>query len=148
VISYQTVISDIFVNQLTINCKMNQKVKKLIESLVAVIFLSAVAGFTSCEKFNILPQPFDPSASWSLKSDIQPIFNSTCALASCHGGARSPNLSEGKSYNSLSKGGYINPPYETSRLYLQMQSGHPNTSLSDVNRKKILYWVTQGAQNN
>jgi hypothetical protein len=127
---------------------MNQKVKNLRRSLVVVIILAATAGFTSCEKYKILPTPFDPNATWSLKADIQPIFNSTCALASCHGGARSPDLSEGKAYNSLTKGGYVKAPYETSRLYLQMETGHPSSSLSDVNRKKILYWTTQGAQNN
>lgn len=135
-------------NELTIKMKMNPRVKKIRQIAVAVIIMTALAGFTSCEKYKILPTPFDPTEIWSLKNDIQPIFNSTCALASCHGGVQSPNLSEGKSYNSLTNGGFVKPPYETCRLYVQMMSGHPNSSLSDFNRKKILYWATQGAQNN
>ena len=125
---------------------MNLKIRKVLQSLVTVLILAAVAGSTSCEKVKILPFPFDPTVTWSLKTDIQPIFSSICIT--CHGGARSPDLREGKSFNSLTKGGYVNPPYETSRLYLQMKSGHPSSSLSDLNRNKILYWVTQGAQNN
>ena len=126
---------------------MNQKVKKVRQSLVAVIILAAFTGFTSCEKYKILPFPFDPATPWSFKADIQPIFNANCVL--CHGGARQPNLSEGKSYNSLTTGGYINAPYGTSRLYLQMNKSHPTSSFSDSNDKlKILNWVTQGAKNN
>ena len=125
---------------------MNLKVKKLRQYLVAVIILAAVAGLTSCEKYKILPQPFDPTAIWSLKTDIQPIFSSICIT--CHGVARSPDLRDGKSYNSLTKGGFVNPPYETSKLYLQMESGHPSSILSDVDRKKIQYWTLQGAKNN
>lgn len=128
--------------------KMTPKVKKIREILVAFSLMTALAAFTSCEKYEILPTPFDPTHIWSFKNDIQPILSSTCALASCHGGVQSPNMSEGKAYNSLTNGGYVKPPYETSKLYLQMMSGHPNSSLSDLNRKKILYWTTQGAQNN
>jgi hypothetical protein len=128
--------------------KITPKVKKIRQILVAVIVITMSAGITSCEKYQSLPTPFDPTQIWSLKSDIQPIFSSTCALASCHGGVQSPNLSEGKSYNSLTNGGFVKPPYETSRLYMQMMTGHPNSSLSDNNRKKILNWTTQGAKNN
>lgn len=127
---------------------MTPKVKKIREVLVALILLTVLAGISSCEKYEILPTPFDPTHIWSFKNDIQPILSSTCALASCHGGVQSPNMSAGKAFNSLTNGGYVNPPYNTSKLYLQMMSGHPNSSLSDLNRKKILYWVLQGAQNN
>jgi hypothetical protein len=125
---------------------MNSYIKKIRQHLAAVIILVAMAGLASCEKYKILPQPFDTTAIWSLKTDIQPIFNSVCIK--CHGGSRSPDLREGKSYNSLTKGGFVNSPYETSRLFLQMESGHPSSSLSDVDRKKIQYWTLQGAKNN
>jgi hypothetical protein len=128
---------------------MNPKVKNLSRSLVAFIILAGAIGFSSCEKYKILPTPFDPAATWSLSTDIQPVFNASCATASCHGGARSPDLSSGKSYNSLSKGGFVKSPYETSRLYMQMNNSHPSSSFSSTNDKlKIQAWVIQGAKNN
>jgi hypothetical protein len=125
---------------------MNQKVKKLRQSLVAVIILTAVAGFTSCEKFRILPQPVDPNAIWSFKTDIQPVFNEKCV--GCHGGTRAPNLSAGKSYDALIQGGYVDAPAETSKLYSKMNSSSHDSRSSDSEKLKVLYWIEQGAKNN
>jgi hypothetical protein len=126
---------------------MNQKVKKLRQNLVAVIILATVAGFTSCEKFKILPQPFDPSATWSFKTDIQPIFiNDKCT--DCHNGTRSPDLRDGKSYNSLTNGGYVNAPAGTSRLYSKMTSSDHLSRSSETDRLKVLNWIKQGAKDN
>jgi mono/diheme cytochrome c family protein len=131
---------------------MKQKVNMIRQSLVAVLIVAAVAGFagiTSCEKVRTPPAPFDSLAVMSLKTDIQPIFNSNCATASCHGSAKSPNLSDGKSFNALLTGGYIKAPLKESRLYLQMNRPHPTSGFSATNdRKKIQSWVTQGALNN
>jgi hypothetical protein len=128
---------------------MNQKVTKARQSLVAVIILAAFTGFASCEKYKIMPYPFDPAKQWSFKTDIQPIFNANCNTSSCHGGARQPDLSEARSFNSLTTGRYIQAPYETSALYLKMNGSHPTSSFSDSNDKlKILNWITQGAMNN
>jgi hypothetical protein len=126
---------------------MNQKVSKVKLSLAVVVLLMAIAGFTSCEKYTYNPPAVDPNKEWSLKDDIQPIFTSKCI--SCHGGALSPDLRSGNSWNSLTKGGYVNLPAETSRLYVQIttKSSHiPKTS--DVEKQEILYWITQGAKNN
>jgi hypothetical protein len=125
---------------------MNQKVKKVRQCLVAVIIMAAFAGFTSCEKYKILPTPFDPAAIWSFKADIQPIFNANCIT--CHNGSRSPDLRDGKSYSALSKG-YITAPAEASRLYVHISSNSehiPRTS--DTEKLKILNWIKQGALNN
>jgi hypothetical protein len=128
---------------------MNPKIKKVRQSLVAVIILAAFAGFISCEKVSIKPEPFNASTPWSFKTDIQPIFSNTCATASCHGGAKSPNLIAGKSYNALVNGGYVKVPLDQSRLFLQMGNLHPNSSFSATNdRFKIQNWVLQGAKNN
>lgn len=124
---------------------MNQKVKKVRHILVAVIMLVAVAGFTSCEKVGILPVPFDPNAPISFKADIQPIFSANCV--SCHGGTKSPDMRDGKSYNAL-KTVYVTSPAESSRLYSKMtSSGHTSRS-TDNEKLKVLNWIKQGAQNN
>ncbi|MBA4322701.1 MAG: hypothetical protein C0408_07780 [Odoribacter sp.] len=124
---------------------MNQKVKKLRRSLVAVIILAAVAGFTSCEKFNIPPVVFDPLAIWHFQADIQPIFNANCV--SCHGGTRSPDLRDGKSYTAL-KTVYVAAPAESSRLYLKMTGSTHISHSTEIEKLKVLNWIKQGALNN
>jgi len=119
---------------------------KRTKNLVAVIILVTVAIFTSCEKVQELPIPFDPTATWHFQSDIQPIFNANCIT--CHNGSKSPDLRAGKSYSALTKG-YVTAPAESSRLYLKIatSSEHlPRTT--DTEKSKILYWIKQGALNN
>ena len=126
---------------------MNQKASKVKLSLAVVILVMSVAGFTSCEKYTYAPPAVDQNYEWSLKDDIQPIFNAKCI--SCHGGGLAPDLRSDKSWNSLTKGGYVDLPAESSTLYVQIStnSSHiPKTS--DVEKQKILYWIEQGANNN
>ena len=126
---------------------MNQKAKKVKQILVAVIVLAAFTGFTSCEKYTFLPPAVDPNYAWSFTADIQPIFNANCVT--CHGGGTtSPNLTSGKSYSALTKGGYVNAPAETSRLYVKMNSSEHLPRSTEADRLKVLYWIEQGAQNN
>jgi hypothetical protein len=126
---------------------MNQKVSKVKLSLAVAVLLMAIAGFTSCEKYTYTPPAVDPNYPWSLQNDIQPIFTANCV--SCHGGGLSPNLTSGKSWTSLTKGGYVNLPAETSRLYVQISTNSSHTpKTSDAQKKMILYWITQGALNN
>lgn len=124
---------------------MNPKVKKVRQSLVAMIILATVIGFASCEKVGILPIPFDPLATWHFQADIQPIFTANCI--DCHNGTRSPDLRNGKSYNAL-KGVYLNLPAENSRLYLKMTSSSHSPKTTDNEKLKVLNWIKQGALNN
>ncbi len=130
---------------INITRNMNPKSMKLTINLVAVILLVAAAIFTSCEKVKELPIPFDPNATWHFQTDIQPIFNANCIT--CHNGSRSPDLRSGKSYSALSKG-YINPPAESSRLYVKITSSDHLPRTTDIQKQMILYWLKQGALNN
>jgi hypothetical protein len=126
---------------------MNHKVRKARVIMASAIVVIALAGFASCEKFTFTPPAVDPNYEWKLSEDIQPIFNSNCT--SCHGGTQVPDLRSGKSYNALTKGGYVNLPGETSRLYVKIttSSSHiPKTT--DTEKQKILYWINQGPKNN
>lgn len=126
---------------------MNHKLSKVKLSLAVIVLLTAVAGFTSCEKYTFTPPAVDPDYPWSLQADIQPIFNAKCI--DCHAGSTAPNLVSDKSWKSLTNGGYVNLPAETSKLYVQVteSSSHiPKTT--DVEKQKILYWIEQGAKNN
>jgi hypothetical protein len=122
---------------------MNQKVKKLRRIMVALI---AAAGFSSCEKFEVQPIPFDANVTWHFQADIQPVFNANCVT--CHNGSRSPDLRDGKSFSALSKG-YVNSPAESSRLYLKISTSSSHIPKTSDNEKlMILNWIKQGALNN
>jgi hypothetical protein len=125
---------------------MNQKNKTIRLTLVAVIMMIAAAGFTSCEKYQAVPVPFDENATWHFQADIQPIFTSNCI--GCHNGSKSPDLRDGKSYSALSKG-YVDQPAETSRLYVQVSTSSTHIPKTTDNQKlMILNWIKQGALNN
>lgn len=125
---------------------MNQKVSKIRQIVAAVILVLVVAGFTSCEKYKFTPPAVDPKTTWKLSTDIQPIFNSNCI--SCHGAALKPDIREGKSFNALTKGGYVSTPAESSKLYSTLSGSSHLSRATDEQRLKILYWITQGALNN
>jgi hypothetical protein len=125
---------------------MNKKLNRIKQILVVLVLLAAVEGFSSCEKYSYAPPSVDPSATWHFQTDIQPIFSANCIT--CHGGARSPDLRDGKSYLSLTKGGYVNIPAETSKLYSKMTSSDHSPRSTDADKLKVLYWITQGALKN
>jgi hypothetical protein len=114
--------------------------------LFGFVILATIGVLSSCEKYTYNPPAVDPNATWSLSSDIQPIFNANCV--SCHGGQIAPNLREGQSHNVLTRGGYVTTPAESSRLYTKLIDPDHAARTTDVEKLKILYWIEQGAQNN
>ncbi len=125
---------------------MNLKLKRIRMIFVALVLVGAVGGFSSCEKNSFAPPAVDPSATWHFQTDIQPIFDANCI--GCHNTNRLPDLRSGKSYLSLTKGGYVNLPASTSRLYVRITTGDHIPRSTDADKLKILYWITQGAQKN
>lgn len=125
---------------------MNQKINKIRQILVALILIAAVEGFSSCEKYSYLTPKVNPDITVHFETEIQPIFTAKCIT--CHGGTQFPNLSEGKAYSSLTKGGFVTAPGETSGLYLQMNSSSHVARSSDTDKQKVLNWINQGALNN
>lgn len=125
---------------------MNRKLGKTRKELVFAVIISAAAILTSCEKYSYNPPAVDPNAAWSLSTDIQPIFNANCIT--CHGGTIRPDLREGKSYSSLTTGGYVTSPGESSRLYRKMTDPSHAARSTASEKLKVLYWINQGAKNN
>lgn len=111
----------------------------------ALILIAAVEGFSSCEKYSYTPPAVDPDTTWHFQTDIQPIFNANCVT--CHGGTKSPDLRDGKSYLSLTNDAFVNTPGETSKLYTKLTGSHLSRA-TDTERSKILGWINQGALNN
>jgi hypothetical protein len=123
-----------------------KQLEKISNRLVLVlIVIAGISLFESCEKYSFKVETLAPGDSIYFQKDIQPIFTATCI--NCHKGSRNPDLRTGNSYTSLTDGDYITPPDSTCSFYSTINSGHP-TSLSLVNRQKILLWVKQGAKNN
>lgn len=125
---------------------MSKILSRIKQVLVVCVIVAAVQVLSSCEKYSYNPPAVDPNIAWHLQTDIQPIFNSNCV--SCHGGAVSPDLREGKSYQSLTRGGYVSTPAESSRLYTKMTDPSHAARSTATEKLKVLYWITQGAQNN
>ncbi|HLN21573.1 MAG TPA: hypothetical protein VK213_10820 [Bacteroidales bacterium] len=123
--------------------KINAGIK---QGLVIFVIIAATAVLSSCEKYKFSPPEVDPNAPWSLSTDIQPIFNAKCI--SCHGGSQQPDLREGRSFESLTKRGYVTKPAESSKLFTTLSSGSHESRTTAVEKLKIRYWIEQGAKNN
>lgn len=126
---------------------MNQKFNMLKQLMAAVIVIAVIGVLTSCEKYTYTPVVINPVDTVHFQTEIQPIFDANCI--SCHTSIRNPDLRQGKSWQSLTAGGFVNKPGEQSVLYLQIttQSSHiPKTS--DTEKQKILIWINQGALDN
>jgi hypothetical protein len=125
---------------------MNIKVSMISQILAAVVLIAVVIGISSCEKNTFTPPTIKLTDSVHFQADIQPIFNANCN--SCHGPIKAPDLTAGKSYQALIKGGYVNLPGETSKLYTKITGTDHSPRSSDLEKQKILVWINQGAHNN
>jgi hypothetical protein len=126
---------------------MDQKLNILGKLLVAVLLIAAIAGLSSCEKYSWIPEKIDPVIPVYFQAEIQPIFNANCI--SCHTAIRNPDLRDGKSYESLTSGGFVNQPGESSELYLHMTTSSTHIPRSsDTEKNLVLNWINQGALNN
>jgi hypothetical protein len=114
--------------------------------LMAFIVISGIVLSTSCEKYSYVVEKANPEATVLFQTEIQPIFTSKCIM--CHGGSRNPDLRDGKSYASLTTGGYVQLPAETSKLYLKITSSSHESRTLPIEKDKILFWIRQGAKNN
>lgn len=114
-------------------------------SVISVMLVSML--FTSCEKVTYSVEAGgNPNETVLFQTQIQPIFSSICTT--CHKGTRNPDLRDGHSYTSLTTGGYVNLPAETSRLYEQINSSSHTSFTTPAQKQLILFWIQQGAQNN
>jgi hypothetical protein len=125
---------------------MNQKLNRIRQILVVVVLVATAGMFSSCEKYTFSPPEVDPETPWSFQNDIQPLFNTSCT--SCHGGAVAPDLREDESYEELSSGGYLETPAASSRLYMIMTAPSHAARSTEADKLRVLYWITQGAENN
>jgi hypothetical protein len=120
---------------------------RLLSTVVAAFLITAgMILFSSCEKYAYELETVNPDEPVLFQTQIQPIFTNNCIT--CHKGSRDPDLRDGNSYASLSSGGYVNLPAETSRLYSQVTSGSHTSFTLDTEKQLILIWIGQGALDN
>lgn len=124
---------------------MNQKLKML-RQLMAALIVIAVGGLSSCEKYSWVPEKINPDNTVYFQAQIQPIFTKNCI--SCHNQYNLPDLRDSYSYESLTTGGYVTQPGESSLLYTQMISSSHTARSNDVDKQLVLAWINQGALNN
>ena len=114
--------------------------------LIAIIGLMCWAG---CEYETVVPKVVNlPDEPISFATQIQPIFTAKCIT--CHSG-QTPILTEGKAYNSLVSGGYVDTNNPTnSVVYVKTSGGHPGGAnvLSVTEQAYLLKWIEDGASNN
>lgn len=125
------------------------------------VFIMVVLNFFSwaCTYEKVEPQLDCKSpAVVSFKDDIQPIFDTHCNNAGCHGGnnpAGNLNLEASEAYAQLwrKKSGYIdtlNPAYSV--LYASMNATSnpmpPTGKLDACTLALVLKWIEQKAKNN
>lgn len=125
---------------------MKLKAKLLGSLLPAFIIFAGIIMFSSCEKYTYETEVINPVDTVHFQAQIQPVFNGICI--NCHAGARNPDLRDGKSYTSLTTGGFVNLPAENSRLYRQITSSSHGSYTLPAEKQLILIWIQQGAQNN
>jgi hypothetical protein len=125
---------------------MNYRINKLRPILGAVVVMTLIIAISSCESNSFTPPTINPVDSVHFQASIQPIFTANCI--SCHGAIKAPDLRDGKSYLALTKGGYVNLPGETSKLYTKMTGSDHAPRSSDLDKQKVLIWINQGAKNN
>ena len=110
--------------------------------------------FTSCYKDIIVPKLASgedgPPQPVSFKTELAPLFNSSCALGGCHvSGAHKPYMATAVSYPEIVNGGFVNLALpKESTLYKMVNGEMAQYIPSKTDRQKVYDWIRNGAPNN
>lgn len=127
-------------------------VKKIF--LYALMATGLMLGVQSCYFDKTVLIEEEETREISFAQDITPLFNASCNFSGCHNtGGTKPDLSDGKAYNALISGNYINVDApEDSELYqwltnkrstpMPLSGPDPNINAT------VLAWIKQGARDN
>ena len=120
-------------------------------SVCGGLFLFLGLGISSCYRDVILPPSSQnaPPQFVSYGGELQPLWNSNCALSGCHvPGGQVPYLTEDISYDQL-MAGYVNTVVpEDSKLYIAINGVMLTHIPSASDRQKVYDWIRNGAPNN
>ena len=128
------------------------KMKRLLIYAGLIFTLGIV--FTSCYKDIIKPDladdPEGTPKQVSFKTELAPLFNTSCALAGCHvSGARKPYLTPDISYQQIVNGGFVNNALPKESILYKMVYGEMAEYISSkADKQKVYDWIRNGAPNN
>ena len=118
------------------------------------LVLAVGIGLTSCYKDIIVPKlesnPDGPPQQVSFKTELAPLFNSSCALAGCHvSGGHKPYMATDLSYLQIVNGGFVNTALPKESILYKMIYGDMSPYISSASDKQKVYdWIRNGAPNN
>jgi len=128
--------------------------KVAILSGLLTLMLVAITGCYKTETIVVNPGS-SITETMSFKTDIIPIFTSSCAKSGCHDASgKAPNLTEASAYKSLTDGSYLkanDPDNSTLMLWLNGKKSPVMPLGAGPDAKinaKIFAWIKQGAKNN
>jgi hypothetical protein len=124
---------------------MNMEKRKQSKWLILSLCLLLTVA---CEKVQFEPVVI-PNTDLSFANDIQPILTSNCV--ECHPPTKGLDFNPATSYESLvpefaTVADSANP--QGSKLYHQLTSSSHSPRTSDIEKQKILKWISQGVPNN
>jgi hypothetical protein len=114
--------------------------KTFIAGLIGLVLLS-----WACEKVTL--DKVQVQGEVKFTQDILPIFTNSCI--GCHNGTVNPDLRADKAYNALVNGDYLNTlEPDQSKIYKQLTTNSSHLSkATELDKAKILQWITLGANN-
>jgi len=126
-------------------------------ALLSGLITIAMLAITGCYKTSTIV--VNPGSSitqtMSFKTDIVPLFTTSCAKAGCHvAGAKNPDLTEANAYKALADGTYIKANDPDNSILMLWLTGKKSPVMpmgagpDEKINAKIYAWIKQGAKNN
>ena len=82
----------------------------------------------------------------SFSADVMPVLN---LCNSCHTHNWNVSSTATTFYTNLVNEGYVNPTSPTtSKIYREINSGHPSSTVTTTQKNTIITWMTEGSKNN
>ncbi len=128
--------------------------KKLSIFLGLIMIIVWGLSITGCYRDIILPDTVvDPDGTpqaVSFKTELQPLFNSQCALSGCHvSGSHKPYMTTESSYLSIVNGGFVNLIVPKQSIFYKKINGEMREYIPKAtDRQKVYDWIRNGAPNN
>jgi hypothetical protein len=126
-------------------------------ALLSGFITIAMIAITGCYKTSTIV--VNPGSSitqtMSFKTDIVPLFTTSCAKAGCHvAGAKNPDLTEANAYKALADGTFIKANDPDNSILMLWLTGKKSPVMpmgagpDEKINAKIYAWIKQGAKNN
>lgn len=132
---------------------MDQNKTKIFRNIAVTLFIAAVIGFTSCEKYIWDPPTYIPPDTTGgfdtiyYGTDVAPLFPSY-GCTNCHkSGGFDPHLTTDVSFEVLTGGSYINKDNPPQSLIVTKIDADHMGGMSFDDTKIIIDWIYQGARN-